>query len=61
MSKSLNIERQIARLKDQQAVARLIETAPDMLALLVESQDGIGGDWRDRRDAVVAKALGERG
>lgn len=56
-----NIDRQIARLKDQQAVARLIETAPDMLALLVESQDGIGGDWRDRRDAVVAKALGERG
>lgn len=55
-----NINRQIARLKDQQAVARLIETAPDMLALLVESQDGIGGDWRDRRDAVVAKALGER-
>lgn len=28
----------------------------ELLALLVESQDGIGGDWRARRDAAVSKA-----
>jgi hypothetical protein len=38
--------------------ALLIATAPDMFALLVESQSSIGGDWRERRDAVVAKAGG---
>lgn len=29
--------------------------APAMFALLVESQQCIGGDWRDRRDALLAK------
>lgn len=38
------------------ANARLIEAAPELLALLIESQQSIGGDWRERRDAAVAKA-----
>jgi hypothetical protein len=42
----------------QEANARLIAAAPELLALLVESQDSIGGDWRERRDALVAKATG---
>ena len=37
---------------------RLMAAAPDLLALLVESQTSIGGDWRERRDAAVAKAIG---
>ena len=37
---------------------RLMAAAPDLLALLVESQSFIGGDWRERRDAVIAKATG---
>ena len=40
------------------ANARLIAVAPDLLALLVESQENIGGDWRERRDAAIAKATG---
>lgn len=39
--------------------ARLIATAPELLALLMESQKFIGGDWRERRDALIAKATGE--
>lgn len=39
---------------------RLMASAPDLLALLIESQTSIGGDWRERRDAAVAKALGEQ-
>lgn len=47
------------RIKDmEQANARLIALAPDLLALLVESQSSIGGDWRERRDAAIAKATG---
>jgi hypothetical protein len=38
-------------------VARVI---PEMLALLIESQSSIGGDWRQRRDAIVAKATGAK-
>jgi hypothetical protein len=38
--------------------ARLIEAAPELLQLLVESQEYIGGNWRDRRDAAIAKATG---
>ena len=41
-----------------EANARLIAVAPDLLALLVESQENIGGDWRERRDAAIAKATG---
>ncbi|WP_414613948.1 hypothetical protein [Stenotrophomonas muris] len=41
------------------ANARLIAAAPELLALLVESQRSIGGDWRERRDAAIAKATGE--
>lgn len=37
----------------------LTAAAPELLALLVESQESIGGNWRARRDAVIAKALGE--
>ena len=36
----------------------LMAAAPELLALLVESQSFIGGDWRERRDAVVAKVTG---
>ena len=42
-----------------EANARLIAAAPELLALLVESQRSIGGDWRERRDAAIAKATGE--
>lgn len=34
---------------------RLERAASEMLALLVESQTSIGGDWRERRDAILAK------
>jgi hypothetical protein len=40
------------------ANARLVSAAPDLLALLIESQHSIGGDWRERRDAAIAKATG---
>jgi hypothetical protein len=39
-----------------QANARLIAEAPELLALLIESQHSIGTDWRARRDAAIAKA-----
>jgi hypothetical protein len=42
------------------ANANLIAAAPDMLALLIESQANIGGDWRERRDAAIKKARGEQ-
>lgn len=35
-----------------------IAALPELLALLVESQHSIGGDWRDRRDAAIAAATG---
>jgi hypothetical protein len=38
--------------------ANLIAAAPDLLALLIESQNNIGGDWRERRDAIIRKAMG---
>jgi len=41
-----------------EANAALLAAAPELLALLIESQDSIGGDWRERRDAAVAKATG---
>lgn len=41
------------------ANALLISAAPELLALLVESQESIGGDWRKRRDALIAKATGQ--
>lgn len=40
--------------------AQLIAAAPELLALLIESQDSIGGDWRERRDAAIAKATGRQ-
>jgi RNA polymerase subunit RPABC4/transcription elongation factor Spt4 len=43
---------------ERRADARFIATAPDLFALLVESQTSIGGDWRKRRDALIAKATG---
>lgn len=36
----------------------LFAAAPELLALLIESQHSIGGDWRARRDAAIAKATG---
>ena len=38
------------------ANARLIAVAPELAALLIESQHNIGGDWRARRDATLTKA-----
>jgi hypothetical protein len=37
---------------------QLFAAAPELLALLIESQHSIGGDWRARRDAAIAKATG---
>ena len=37
------------------ANARLIAAAPELLKLLKESQDSIAGDWRARRDALLAR------
>lgn len=34
---------------------RLERAALEMLSLLVESKSDIGGDWRDRRDALLLK------
>ncbi len=45
--------------EEVEANARIMACALDMLAILVESQKFIGGDWRERRDAVIAKALGD--
>lgn len=41
------------------AVRRIEAAGPQMLALLKESQTSIGGDWRERRDAIIAKAEGQ--
>jgi hypothetical protein len=38
----------------------LLKAAPNLLALLIESQDSIGGDWRQRRDAAIKEATGRR-
>lgn len=38
--------------------APLLAAARELLALLIESQESIGGDWRERRDALIAKATG---
>ena len=48
-----------ARWREYLANERLAAAAPTMLALLIESQTNIGGDWRDRRDAVIALATKE--
>lgn len=40
--------------------ARLIAAAPGMYALLDESQNFIGGDWRQRRDALLIEIDGGR-
>lgn len=45
--------------QDAEANARLIAAAPELLALLIESQSDIGGDWRERRDALIAKSTGK--
>ena len=42
---------------DRPAPATHSSAPSELLTLLVESQDSIGGDWRVRRDAAVAKAL----
>lgn len=41
------------------ANAKLMASAPALLTLLVESQTSIGGDWRQRRDATIAKVTGD--
>lgn len=38
----------------------LNRAAAEMLELLKESQTSIGGDWRERRDAIVLKAQGTK-
>ena len=40
-------------------VEKLEAERNELLALLVESQTSIGGDWRARRDAAIRKARGE--
>ena len=35
---------------------KLIACAPEMAEMLMESRDSIGGDWRDRREALLKKA-----
>lgn len=35
------------------------EAAPDMLALLEESQRNLTGDWRERRDALLERLNGD--
>lgn len=37
----------------------MFAAAPELLLLLLDSQENIGGDWRARRDAAIAKALGK--
>lgn len=49
----------IALVRTNEDDANLLAAAPELLALLIESQDSIGGDWRNRRDAAIAKATGE--
>jgi hypothetical protein len=58
--KDYKIEQEVKdRLYEREtANARLIAAAPELLKLLVESQEYIGGDWRDRRDAAIAKVTG---
>ena len=36
----------------------LISSANELLQMLIESQESIGGDWRERRDALISKATG---
>lgn len=45
--------------EELEATARLFAAASEMLELLKESQENIGGDWRQRRDETIAKAQGE--
>jgi hypothetical protein len=44
--------------RQRRANARLIAAAPELLELLQESQISIGGDWRERRDSLVARIEG---
>lgn len=44
--------------QERQARYRLEAAAPELLALLIESQESIGGDWRARRDAAIEKVSG---
>ena len=46
----------VARLVISDADRALIAAAPKLLALLIESQEHIGGDWRERRDAAIREA-----
>lgn len=47
-----------AKYPNAEANARLIATAPEILELLIDSQSYIGDSWRERRDAIIAKATG---
>jgi hypothetical protein len=42
--------------EEDEANAKLMASAPEMAELLMESRENIGGDWRDRRDAILKKA-----
>ena len=39
---------------------QLADQRAELLALLVESQTSVGGDWRARRDAAIQRATGEQ-
>jgi hypothetical protein len=41
---------------EDEANAHLIIAAPELGALLLESRESIGGDWHERRDAILKKA-----
>jgi hypothetical protein len=43
------------RVPDGPLVHSDCESAPDLELLLIESQTSIGEDWRERRDAVLAR------
>lgn len=45
--------------KEALANAHLIAAAPELFELLKESQETIGGDWRERRDKILDKAAGK--
>ena len=49
----------VEKVSEEMRKHRLHGAAEDMLALLIESQTSIGGDWRDRRDAAIKKARGD--
>lgn len=52
-----NIDADAARRRSEALQQHKANCFDELLALLVESQTSIGGDWRQRRDAAIAKAV----